>query len=173
MCRWNKPADELKAFIKENRGVENSIDQANGNRPIHIAAQNGHIEVVRLLIADKVMLNAANNAGNTALHMSRAYDYYWCGKLLVEAGAGEDVKNEAGFESGQGIDGDKRGDDAIPALISARDSKEIALALDMIAKQSDVDKGQLVMAGMGKKRSAKELWTASVDAQFKEICKSI
>merc|ERR1712183_255181 len=102
MCRWNKSVADLDAFINEHRGVESSVDGANGNQPIHIAAQNGHINVVKALIKQKVNLDAKNKAGNTALHMSRAYDYYWCGKLLIEAGAR--------------LDGDKSSDDAVPGI---------------------------------------------------------
>lgn len=171
MCRWNKPQSELESFIKANKGVEESVDEANGNRPIHIAAQNGHFDLVRLLIKYKVDLDAVNNAMNTALHMARTYDYYWCAQLLTGGGASKGINNEAGHVSETGIDGDKRGDDAVPALVSAHNAHELNEALEMIASQQVVDKGQLVMAGMGKKKSAKPLWTPEVDAKFKELCK--
>lgn len=171
MCRWNKPKNELESFLKVNKGAEETIDEANGNRPIHIAAQNGHIDVVRLLIEHKVDLNAVNNAKNTALHMARAYDYYWCGQLITAGGANRELKNEAGHRSDMGIDGDKRGDDAVAALVSAHNAQQLNKALELIAAQQTVDKGQLVMAGMGKKKSAKPLWTTDVDAKFKALCK--
>ena len=33
-------------------GIVNSVDSKNGNYPLHIAAQNGHKEVVELLVGD-------------------------------------------------------------------------------------------------------------------------
>lgn len=161
----------MAAFIQNNPGVQESEDVANGNRPIHIAVQNGHIDVVALLIKHKVNVNAKNKAGNTAVHMGRSYDYYWCCKLLVDAGASLTKKNNAGHESGSGLEGEKLSDTHIPALISAHNAEQLNLALELINQQEQVDKSQLVMAGMGKKRSAKALWTAEVDAKFKELCR--
>ena len=43
----------------------------NGNRPLHIASQNGHYAIVKQLIDLGVDLNAQNNSGNTALHMAK------------------------------------------------------------------------------------------------------
>ena len=62
-------------------------DKSTGNFPIHIGCQNGHQEVAKALVAGGCDVNAQNNNGLTALHMSVAYDYYWTSKLLVEAGA--------------------------------------------------------------------------------------
>lgn len=163
--------EELAGYIKKHPGVEESVDEANGNYPIHIATQNGHIHVVELLIKQKVDLNATNNSGNTALHMGRAYDYYWCCRLLQTAGASLSKKNNEGFAAGDGIEGDKSTENAVPGIISAHNAQELNEALDLINKQETVDKSQLVMAGIGKKKSAKALWTAEVDAKFKALCK--
>jgi ankyrin repeat protein len=70
-------------------------DKATGNYPIHIAAQNGHRHIVKMLLDAGANVNAQNNNGLTALHMSVEYDYYFTSKVLVDAGAdGEMVSGE-------------------------------------------------------------------------------
>ena len=69
MCRWDKPSDEIAAFVAENPGSENSTDSANGNKPLHIAAQNGHVNLVRQLLGIGVLVDAPNGTGTTALHV--------------------------------------------------------------------------------------------------------
>jgi hypothetical protein len=70
-------------------------DAKTGNFPIHIAAQNGHRHIVKMLIDAGANVNAQNNNGLTALHMSVEYDYYFTSKVLLEAGAdGEIVSGE-------------------------------------------------------------------------------
>jgi hypothetical protein len=69
MCRWDKPSEEIAAFVAENPGSENSTDTANGNKPLHIAAQNGHVNLVRQLLGIGVLVDAPNGTGTTALHV--------------------------------------------------------------------------------------------------------
>jgi ankyrin repeat protein len=70
--------------------------KGNGNRPIHIAAQNGHTDVVRLLVNKKCLLNEMNMKGNTAIHMAVGYDYYDAAKLIIDAGGDPRILNSAG-----------------------------------------------------------------------------
>lgn len=77
MCRWNKPAEEIAAFISENPGCQNSVDAANGNYPLHIASQNGHVDLVKQLLSIGVIVDAQNGTGTTALHVS-----FYCWKTL-------------------------------------------------------------------------------------------
>ena len=58
-------------------------DAKTGNFPIHIAAQNGHRHIVKMLIDAGANVNAQNNNGLTALHMSVEYDYYFTSKVLL------------------------------------------------------------------------------------------
>ena len=174
MCRWNKPAEEIQAFVDANPGCQNSQDPGNGNFPLHIAAQNGHRDLVRQLIEIGVNINAQNGTGATALHMAKAYDYFWSARLILEGGADPELKNNDGHAAQDGIEGDKNGaapTNYIPALTSAHSIEELNEALEGLLAQENVDKGELVMGGMQKKRSDKALWTPEVDAKFKEVCK--
>ena len=72
-------------------------DPVNGNAAIHIAAQNGHLDLVRKLIGVGAAVNAQNNKGLTALHMSVEYDFYFVCRFLLDSGADSDILNEARY----------------------------------------------------------------------------
>ena len=68
----------------------NFPDAQNGNTCIHLAAQNGHRHTVEILVnrADlRCDVNKQNGGGQTALHMTVAYDYFWISKMLCKARA--------------------------------------------------------------------------------------
>ena len=48
-----------------------SADVGNGNRSIHIAAQNGHLPILKLLVQKDCDVNAQNKSGQTPMHMVR------------------------------------------------------------------------------------------------------
>ena len=103
--------------------------------------------------------------------MAQAYDFFWCARLLVAAGADGTLKNQNGCAASDGVEGNKRTLDYIPALTSAHSKEEIEEAMQGLLAQTIIDKSALVMGGMQKKRSHPTLWTGSIDATFKEICK--
>ena len=131
-------------------------DPQTGNCPIHIAAQNGHIDIVKLLIKGGCDVNAQNNGGQTAMHMAVAYDYFWTGQVLVAAGGDVALKNAEGFEAGKGIEGDKLLNNPIAAFTSARTKLQVAAAVQLVnANTSKLDKAEYVMSLMQKKRAMK------------------
>ena len=86
--RWGKPVAELKEFGLTDTKAAEQKDEINGNTALHIAAQNGHYDLVCFLVHDlNCYLDVQNKVGNTALHMGVEYDYYTINKLLVDAGA--------------------------------------------------------------------------------------
>jgi hypothetical protein len=136
--RWNKSLQEVKDALKP-KGSMDIQDPGNGNRPIHIAGQNGHSSIVQLLIKLKADLNAQNQKGNTALHMAISYDYYESCKMLIDAGADLNINNSSGFPCLKGIEGDKSLQ--VCRLICSTDSKSISDALDACAiAAGDIDK---------------------------------
>jgi hypothetical protein len=83
----------------------------NGNTALHIAAQNGHLSICKLLLdhdqrgEDKGRLvDEQNHRGNTALHYSLAYGYREISDYLIAAGgADEFVVNGEGLTCYEGL----------------------------------------------------------------------
>ena len=179
LCRWDKSSATISDFVDLYPGVEDSRDPLNGNAPIHIAAQNGHYRLVKQLIDFGVDVNAQNKSGNSALHMARAYDYFWVSRYLLKHGANPGLKNKEGIAANTGLSGDKGDDDFVAALAAAHNKSQLNEALcgleTQAAKGRDngIDKAELVMAGMKKKKEAKVLWRPEVNTRFRAICNSL
>lgn len=171
--RWKK-LDEVKSLLQEPDSI-NIPDPQNGNRPIHIAAQNGHIEILEMLIAKNAEVNSKNTKGNTALHMAISYDYYDCSIYLVANGADKNIKNDSGFDAIKGLEGDKSL--GMVALISAerlKDAKLGAEALNMCETNiQEMEKGSFVSAGLKLKKALAQDWTDQMNSQFKSIANKI
>ena len=67
--RWGKPISELAEFDK---ALISSKDDKNGNCPIHLAAQNGHLAVVSALLQGGAKVDQQSRNGRTALFMAAA-----------------------------------------------------------------------------------------------------
>ena len=61
-------AREVRRLLSEGADVNNADEQ--GCTPLMAASQNGHVEIVDMLLAAQANANAANNDGQTALHMA-------------------------------------------------------------------------------------------------------
>eukprot|EP00933_Yihiella_yeosuensis_P027368 TRINITY_DN21258_c0_g1_i1.p1 TRINITY_DN21258_c0_g1~~TRINITY_DN21258_c0_g1_i1.p1 ORF type:complete len:185 (-),score=50.76 TRINITY_DN21258_c0_g1_i1:191-745(-) len=168
--RWGKPVAEAEQVMDEEKVDVECQDEKNGNRPIHIASQNGHLELVTWLVAKGCDVNAQNGTGATALHMSVAYDSVPCTRVLLEAGAKTDLKNEAGHEAITGLEGDHTGANSWDAginILQAANTLEMALeGLKKLEENHEgVDKAKLAMLGMKKKKEIKD-WPVD---RFKEL----
>ena len=80
LIRWNKEPLKMRELLSLKPKLVNEHDPKNGNTAIHIAAQNGHLDVVTMLIESGADVDAKNNKGNTALHVSR---FFFLNKMLV------------------------------------------------------------------------------------------
>merc|ERR1712039_861548 len=145
----------------------------NGNQCLHIAAQNGHMNLLKFLVEQKADVNVQNGKGQTPLHMSIEYDFYFQSKYLLEAGANPKLTNTDGHEALIGIEGTRVGnlawDNPVTILKAAKDDKaELDYGLDMLEKAdvSTIDKGALAQTGMTKKKACKNNWDAQ---RFMEI----
>lgn len=152
--RWGKPIPEIESLVGSDVDCK---DEGNGNRPIHIAAQNGHLEIVKWLVEKKCDVDAQNGTGATALHMAVAYDSYYVVQALLAGNADKTLKNSAGNEAITGLDGDKTGSDAwdsgINMLQSASNGESAEAALAKIeANPEGVDKAKFAQIGMKKKK---------------------
>jgi len=167
--RWNKPVEEIESAVSDS-GVPlatalGAKDPKNGNQCIHIAVQNGHASLVRYLVENKADVNGANNKGQTPLHMSVEYDFYFLSKYLMESGANPKATNAAGHQAIQGLEGTKTGKEAwdqpVTILRAAGDDpSELNQAFEALeaADPGSIDKGSLAQAGMQKKKACKQHW---------------
>ena len=57
--------EDVIAKIKDGANVE--IEDVNGDRPIHLAAKNGHVEVVKVLFRAGADPNSLGMYGNTPI----------------------------------------------------------------------------------------------------------
>lgn len=166
--RWNRPIAEISALMTSKSAI-NCVDSSNGNCPIHIAAQNGHFEIVELLIKLNCLLDEINCKGNTALHMAIEYDYYAVSTALIAAGANVNIANQSGFPATRGIEGGKSL--AGCAFYSAKTIKEIKDAFALL-NESDtlgLDKAAYVTLGLKHKKNFGSEWTPELQNNFKEI----
>jgi hypothetical protein len=70
LIRWNKYPQKISSLLEAQPGLASVPDSRNGNIALHIAAQNGHIDITRMLINGGAEINSQNTKGNTALHVS-------------------------------------------------------------------------------------------------------
>lgn len=165
--RWNKPVSEVEQLLDSLEAV-NCADETNGNRPIHIASQNGHNDLVKLLIKKKADLASKNLKGNTALHMAVGYDYYETAQLLMKAGADPEVVNEAGIAAKFGLEGDKA--IGIAALVAAASHNDVVVAFNLCEEVIEkLNKVNFIQAGLKAKKGLGEQWTSDLQDKFKEI----
>ncbi|KAE8392553.1 ankyrin repeat-containing domain protein [Aspergillus alliaceus] len=76
------------------RGVNVNVQDSRGHTPLHIAAQHGHLGVVRLLLAtEQIDVNARDHNGSTPLHMASEKGHVDVVQLLVAHGARLDLRS--------------------------------------------------------------------------------
>mmetsp|Transcript_25218 Transcript_25218/g.86367 ORF Transcript_25218/g.86367 Transcript_25218/m.86367 type:complete len:183 (+) Transcript_25218:252-800(+) len=169
--RWNKPLAVIEPMIL-HAGFANFRDPKNGNRPLHIAAQNGHADVCAALLRGGAEVDAQNGKGNTAMHMAVAYEYDDVVALLAKAGADGEVLNQAGNRARNGIDGDMGEGAVVPPVDQVRRAKSggelaAAFAACQAAGGGGIDKAELVKVALGRKKEGPAVWTADADKAFK------
>mmetsp|Transcript_10895 Transcript_10895/g.16604 ORF Transcript_10895/g.16604 Transcript_10895/m.16604 type:complete len:233 (+) Transcript_10895:73-771(+) len=164
--RWNKPTEEVRAMLTKE--LANSKDTGNGNFPLHIASQNGHLNLVELLIECGADINCQNFKGNTPLHMALSYDYIDVAEFLISAGVDMDLKNESDIPARKGLEGDKCL--AAVYLAAAKNTDDAVKALQKCLKSiEDLDKATFAATGLRVKKSIGGEWTDEVNTLFKEV----
>jgi ankyrin repeat protein len=175
--RWGKALQELKELGLKDRATADSQDEKNGNTALHIAVQNGHIEIVEFLVSElNCSVDIQNKVGNTALHMGVEYDYYKINKILVSAGADKAVQNAEGSKAIEGLGSSKVGQEAwdnpVTILKTVDDTQE---ALDEVFKMlesanaEDIKKEELVRVGMSQKKQLKAWKDGEFQPRFMKI----
>ena len=70
-----------------------------GWAPLHYAATNGHLEVMALLLEHHAFIDAQSPNGTTPLMMAAMYGSPQAVKLLLDAGADVNLKNQLGLSA--------------------------------------------------------------------------
>jgi TonB family protein len=87
---------KIKSLLQMQFGAVSSKDD-NGNTPLHCAAENGHKEVVELLLSNKAETNAKNNKGETPLHLAALKGKKDIAELLLDNRADVNAKDNEGL----------------------------------------------------------------------------
>ena len=82
-----QPVADLDLLLVKSPGFLTEQDPKTGNQALHIAAQNGHLEITKWLKGKGADVNCQNQKGQTPLHMSIAYDCFEQTKFLLAEGA--------------------------------------------------------------------------------------
>ena len=103
-CRHRKLPEIVYLLSKGNSYVDiNKICDSNGNTPLIVACQNGHLNVVKMLVDSGADMNQINKKGNTPLHYSFAYGFDEIGHYLISLGADEYAVNYEGLTCYEGL----------------------------------------------------------------------
>ena len=91
---------KLTSFTLQDKWADpNRADDLLGRTPLHVAAREGHKEVVRLLIEGGAQQHLRDEYGNTPLTLAEQYGYgdvinYLRENYRPEDMASDDVKNQ-------------------------------------------------------------------------------
>jgi hypothetical protein len=161
--RWAKPWPEIEEAVAgaNLKALCSAKDPKNGNTAMHIASQNGHLELLRKLVSSGGPVNCQNAKGQTPLHMSVEYDMHFVSRFLLDSGADGELKNEDGHKAILGIDGGKQGveawDNPVTILRAATAQEELDLAFEALDKAlatpEIISKEQLIQVGLSKKKA--------------------
>lgn len=72
------------AHAKEYVAIDISLQDLQGNTPLHLAARNGNIEIVNALISENPDINVKNNLGYTPIFIAGHHGHKNIVKLLLE-----------------------------------------------------------------------------------------
>lgn len=94
--------EALQSLLEQDTALINVKDE-KCNTLLHIACQNNHRRIAKLLIRAGVELDVQNNKGNTALHYCYAYNFMQLAGTLLAKGADDSLLNEFGLPPSKGI----------------------------------------------------------------------
>ena len=90
----NGDLERVKVLLKDNPELVNTKDR-DGETHLHEAGLNGHIDVVRLLLANGADVNAKDDKGNTPLHWAAMLGHQDVSELLLENKADVNIHEAA------------------------------------------------------------------------------
>jgi ankyrin repeat protein len=105
---WRTPHDESPLMMAALKGHTDLVRQllardAHVNKPgwapLHYAATHGHLDIMRLLLDQHAFIDAQSPNGTTPLMMAAHYGTPAAVRLLLEAGADTQMKNQLGLSA--------------------------------------------------------------------------
>lgn len=93
--------EAIEALIQQENDIIQAKDE-KGNNLLHLACQNDHRRIAKLLLKNGVEVNHQNNKGNTPLHYVFQYNFMQLSDYLIAHGADETIANKAGLMPAQG-----------------------------------------------------------------------
>jgi ankyrin repeat protein len=94
--------EKLSDFLsKINVGLE--FKDLVGNTPFNIAAQNGYVNILEVLLKNGAYWDTQNNEGNTPMHYACTYNFPLVLDLLINNGADQTILNKKGKTPWEGI----------------------------------------------------------------------
>ncbi|XP_040922573.1 caskin-2-like isoform X2 [Toxotes jaculatrix] len=84
-------SSNMVAALLEGEGGHDSLDSPS-TTPLHLAARNGHKDIIKLLLKAGIDINRATKAG-TSLHEAALYGKTEVVRLLLEAGINVNMRN--------------------------------------------------------------------------------
>jgi ankyrin repeat protein len=79
--------DTTRVLNALNQGITPNYVDHNGQSPLHMAARDGNVELVRLLIARGAFINVLDSTRVTPLHLAAANGHLDVVQILIRAGA--------------------------------------------------------------------------------------
>ncbi|XP_050526017.1 ankyrin-3-like isoform X3 [Daktulosphaira vitifoliae] len=78
-------------------GVDVNTTNANGLNALHLAAKDGHVDIVKCLLKRKCSVNSVTKKGNSALHIASLAGQEEVVKVLIENNASINIQSHSGF----------------------------------------------------------------------------
>jgi hypothetical protein len=92
----NDNTDIVQAFLDHGADINQKSDIGNGHTALMYAAEFGHVEVGKLLLANGADINAGDNFNDPALNVAAFHGQLEFAKMLVENGAELNVPGYVG-----------------------------------------------------------------------------
>lgn len=84
--------DLVRSYLVEGTSANSSNKRSKERTPLHAAAENGHEEIVRLLLREEADVNAKDSEGLTPLHLAALKGQVNVFRLLLNGGADINMK---------------------------------------------------------------------------------
>jgi ankyrin repeat protein len=116
---WGGKEQTVKSLLE--RGANPNLADADGDTPLHGAAQRGNVKLLQMLLAAGANPNAKNKVGGTALMWAAVSGQEEAARVLIEKGTDVSLKDETGMTASAWAAKNKR--DEIAQLLREAEKK--------------------------------------------------